>query len=751
MGNSASTSSGLAKGKNFTDKFLYVQHLDKDRETASEISELCIKEFLLAHRFNFDDPIFMKYLNSPNENLSILKWSLRDSYARIEKVTVYSNPLSSTVPSLPENGVTIHAFVVFKMRHHYLFKPWEPSEKKPWFEEEKEGILETIWWSLEKNGTYIVLQQSPNKNDVIKKIYDTEKKTSVERLGPIKKEKSQSGKRNGRVEDLFRVIWNYYQFSEPYNLWTSNCQNFESFIFEKSTGKKWSAPSSSAAAIFTPGNKEIQPGIKVDARKYTSIIDDLNFDFYRAMIEGRREDFVELYNLRCHNLPDELRVEFLNDVDSQGNTLLEWGTAFSSSHWLIDEELKEKGAEIPSDEGSFRRNVFFIALRYLPNTKNPKLSDSSDGVNKTGDNTALPYLYGEKWNIVEKILNQFEDDDYNTANSLGETPPLILAAKFKCEDKLFTKILQRTNPENINAQDESGFTALHWAIDEKSETKVKELLNHKDVDVNIKDFYDYTPLQWACLLWKDIPADLFKIILEKSTDVINAQNINGWNALHWAILGESEIATKELLKHSDVNVDKKNKDHETALSYALKWKDIPPDLFYLILEKSTSYTINAQDKDGETALHLAISRECEIATRELLAHNDVNVNVKNNDNQTALHFASRWKDIPMNLFKIILKKSTDINTQDNEGWTALHHAIWKKSEIATKELLTHKDVNVNIKNGIYQTALSYVSMWEDIPSDLFNLISERKANKVKKISKMDRLFKYLRNLTVSHK
>ena len=44
-----------------------------------------------------------------------------------------------------------------------------------------------MWWSIEKNGQHIVLQQSLNKDDVIKKIYDTEKKESVERLGPIKK------------------------------------------------------------------------------------------------------------------------------------------------------------------------------------------------------------------------------------------------------------------------------------------------------------------------------------------------------------------------------------------------------------------------------------------------------------------------------------------------------------------------------------------------------------------------------------
>ena len=160
MGNSGSTSSGLAKGEEFTDKLLYVQHLDKDRDTASETPDRNLQEYLLAKRTNFTDPSFKQYLfNNQKENLSILKWSLMDSYARIEKVAVYSNPLPIR---LQLKDVTIHAFVVFKMSHSKN-KSWKPRErkpreprekKKPWFEEEKEG--ETIWWSLEKNGHHIV-------------------------------------------------------------------------------------------------------------------------------------------------------------------------------------------------------------------------------------------------------------------------------------------------------------------------------------------------------------------------------------------------------------------------------------------------------------------------------------------------------------------------------------------------------------------------------------------------------------------
>jgi ankyrin repeat protein len=861
MGNSSSTPSGRAKGEEFIEKLLYVQHVDENKDTASETSERYLEEYLLADRTNFADSNFTKYLWSPKENLSILKSSMEDV---ITGVTIYSNPLP--IPLwLP--GITFHAFVVFKTHDGNLWDQKREGRKK----KEKWAI----WWSLEKNGKYIVLQQSPNKDDVINKIYDTKQNESIKRFGQVTGYESDEEKFLS-VKDLLEAIWGDNQFKKKYNLWTSNCQHFTSFIYENITGKKWSTTMVNQFG----SNEEIQPGINVGARKYNLIINNEKFDYYRALMEGRREDFEQMTN--------DLTSDSLNSVDSQGYTLLEWATVFSTSHWPIAEELKKKGAQIPLDEGLFRRNVYFIAMQYLPNTKNPKSSDSADDINKTGGIKALPYLYGEKWDIVEKILNQFEDDDFNTINSQGDTP-LHLAAKLKCEIGLFKKILNRTNPKNINKTDRNGWTALHSAIDKKSKTKVKELLKHKDVDVNVKNDIKHTPLHLASS-WEDIPMDLFKLILEKSKEInaqdkgeytalhyailyksematkallthedvddkvknnknetalhlasywkdipvdlfnfifkkstnLNAQNFNGHTAFHLAIFSTSEIATKALLTHEDVDVNIKNNYNETALHLASKWTDIPVDLFKIILEKSKE--INSQDIMGDTALHYAILRESEIATKELLVHSDVDVNVKNyNNNETALHLACKWKDMPMDLFKFILEKSTDvINAQDDEGWTALHYAIqnpkfhskihveellkhkdvnvnvennikrtplhlacywWKdipadlfqiilekstdinahdrhgntalhyaiihKSEIAVKGLLAHSDVNVNIKNKDHETALHLVSMWKDIPSDLFKLISERSTNdEVKKNSKMDRLFKYLRNLTV---
>jgi ankyrin repeat protein len=190
----------------------------------------------------------------------------------------------------------------------------------------------------------------------------------------------------------------------------------------------------------------------------------------------------------------------------------------------------------------------------------------------------------------------------------------------------------------------------------ESETAVNELLNHKNVDVNLKDNDNQTALHFAAK-WVDIPNDFLEIIVEKSTDV-NAQDKGGHTALHVAIMGKLETAIKELVKrpsNKDVDVNLKNNQNQTALHLTSVMKDIPIDLFRMILEISTD--VNAQDENGNTALHWAIMSKSEIATNQLLNYNDADVTIKNHKKQTALNLCSESKDIPAHLFKIISDKT----------------------------------------------------------------------------------------------
>jgi hypothetical protein len=258
--------SDLAKGENFTNLLLYVQHVDREKDMASTISEISLREYLLENHKIFTDTNFAEYMRNPKANVGILKSFLEHTITHVE---VYSNPL----PAIPfQSNVTIHAFVVFET--------WD------WMTEKE------TWYSIEKNGHYIVLQQSPYKYDVDRRIYDTEKKRLVQRLEPVKKQKSGWGHYKC-LEYLLRAIWETSQLNNDYHLLFANCQNFASFVFEKANceGKKWSTPISAIADIFrSKCTVSISPGQMEYYAKLKLSLEDIKFAHYKAMMERNRKD-----------------------------------------------------------------------------------------------------------------------------------------------------------------------------------------------------------------------------------------------------------------------------------------------------------------------------------------------------------------------------------------------------------------------------------------------------------------------------
>jgi hypothetical protein len=109
MWNSASPSSDLAKGKKFLEKLQYVQHVDKEKDTASEITEQILRDLLADISKVCHDSNSTENLGNPDmANLNILKSFLKD---RITNVRVFSNPLP--IPILSPSIVPVQAFVVF--------------------------------------------------------------------------------------------------------------------------------------------------------------------------------------------------------------------------------------------------------------------------------------------------------------------------------------------------------------------------------------------------------------------------------------------------------------------------------------------------------------------------------------------------------------------------------------------------------------------------------------------------------------
>jgi hypothetical protein len=278
-----------AKGGIFTKQLLYVQHVDKEKDKASTISEQSLDEYFLKDRKIFSDSNFAEYLSNPKANVDILKSSLQDEI--VTGAMVCTNPL----PAIRKTAVTIHAFVVF----------WTENLK----------TQNGMWYSMEKNGQYIVLQQSTNRDDVMYKLYDPVEKKLVKRLGPVERV-SHFARGNGKdLEYLIRAIWKTNQLTTKYHLLFSNCQNFAKFVFKEASfgGMKWSTWISSIVDRIGLGNKKIQTEFEAETLKYCGR-KDAKFVYYEAMAEGRRQNFEELAG--------NLTSKSLNSVDSQGDRTL---------------------------------------------------------------------------------------------------------------------------------------------------------------------------------------------------------------------------------------------------------------------------------------------------------------------------------------------------------------------------------------------------------------------------------------------
>ncbi|KAA8547556.1 hypothetical protein F0562_003985 [Nyssa sinensis] len=104
--------------------------------------------------------------------------------------------------------------------------------------------------------------------------------------------------------------------------------------------------------------------------------------------------------------------------------------------------------------------------------------------------------------------------------------------------------------------------------------------------------------------------------------------------------------------------------------------------------------INAQDRDGLTALHKAILGKKQAIFNYLLRESS-NPFVRDKEGATLMHYAVRTASSQM--IKILLLYNVDINLQDNDGWTPLHLAVQARRTDLVR-LLFIKGADKTLKN-----------------------------------------------------
>lgn len=132
-------------------------------------------------------------------------------------------------------------------------------------------------------------------------------------------------------------------------------------------------------------------------------------------------------------------------------------------------------------------------------------------------------------------------------------------------------------------------------------------------------------------------------------------------------------------------------------------------------ERTILVDVNAQDRDGYTALHYA-SINGHLSIVHCLLEADptyINVNLTDNQNRTALHRAIEHNRSTVAHDLIMKAPSIDINIQNNHGWTPLHYASYQENRGLCTMLLNHgADTSLRDRDGKQPLYWGY-GTWHD--------------------------------------
>lgn len=143
----------------------------------------------------------------------------------------------------------------------------------------------------------------------------------------------------------------------------------------------------------------------------------------------------------------------------------------------------------------------------------------------------------------------------------ADDSPLAKAAEGK-NFKTVHELLEKKANVNVNAAQNDGMTALHWAAYHDNADAVKELLAN-GADANAANRYGFTPLSIACT---NGSAKIVDMLLEAKADP-NAQLAGGETCLMTAARTGRVEPVKSLIAHgADVNA--KERKGQTALMWA---------------------------------------------------------------------------------------------------------------------------------------------------------------------------------------
>ena len=451
-----------------------------------------------------------------------------------------------------------------------------------------------------------------------------------------------------------------------------------------------SSGSAEAAAVIAAAGADIYQPLSSGSSKTVALAALENGDMTRSVITeknvnsvgpGGRTPLHLAAMIGAYGTIDALIAKGaeINRKDHAGKTALD--VAFektgSLDHAYTAEKLILAGAS--SD------HPFFAALAPPVRTGNcnVRLADGSAVYHFAAAEGYSGYV---EWLILKKA-------DVNIKNSSGSTP-LHEAARAGHLDVMEQLIAAGAG---VNLQDAKGNTPMHLAIPPARHKNSVALLLSRNANPNLRDEHGEIPLQVAITLDRD-PA-VIESLLAGGSDVSN-RNIDGKTALYLAVEeGRDRLVPLLLSWHSNIFAA-----DNTVMTPAEKAiRENRTSLASLITED----TVQQSDSMGNTFLHIAVRNRADRSVINRILDRKAAVNARNKEGNTALHLAAMNNDEDAG--ELLIARGADIFAPNAAGESPLFLAFHAPGSLR-EWMLNEKTLEA--RDGLGNTALHYAAQWK---------------------------------------
>ncbi|CAB0042501.1 unnamed protein product [Trichogramma brassicae] len=317
--------------------------------------------------------------------------------------------------------------------------------------------------------------------------------------------------------------------------------------------------------------------------------------------------------------------------------------------------------------------------------------DPNQLVPETGD-SPLHLALTEGFTTITLMLLKYGADP-NFANKDRLTALHVICKKIHDND--FAKLLFEIVDEvqltlQVDARDKWDRTPLHYALADGCKEQIVQELLSRGADLHSAGPEGLTPLHIICQ--NNSAGSLMKVFLNMCTLELNARDSRGNTPLHLAVRREN-VETVESLLRQGADPNFTDMRGLTALLIICQKPDtdcaMAVKLFEVCEEVGWKIEIDALDKMGNTALHLALYSK-HAGLTELLLKNGANPKLSDVEGSTALHIVGKgWGGGARRLAMMLFELTDDrhlplhVDAPDKFGRTPLQVAMfWSNTKIA---------------------------------------------------------------------